>query len=327
MLPLRYAVDHRNLRWSLGSHDICYKNSLTGHFFCAGQTLPTHRLRHSPWGGLFQPTMNQAVRLLSAPIEPLSSSSTSSSSLPPSLPSPATTSSSASPSSSTSSTSFTSFTSFTSSPPSLSPHPSGPPKPVFTSSFPPALYYSTDDVDRWPAPAAYADNRHAWVHIFPEGLVHQQRDRGLRYFKWGVARLLLESEPAPDIVPMFIDGLDRVMAEDRGFPRFLPRVGQSVRIVFGNALDPAAFADLRTRWRQLQRAAGCEVSLNLLYGPEAQQLRIEAAERMRREVLQLRRRFGYPDEDPQLARAGTWADEPNKKRYRSQVDDSMVYRE
>ncbi|MCV5132377.1 hypothetical protein OFL98_27185, partial [Escherichia coli] len=58
-------------------------------------------------------------------------------------------------------------------------------------------------------------NRHSWVHVLPEGLVHQHPQVDLRYFKWGVARLILESEPAPDVVPMFIDGTEHVMKEER----------------------------------------------------------------------------------------------------------------
>ena len=287
--------------------------------------------------------MNQAVRLLSAQPLPADTSK---------LGAPAIESLSSSSSSSSSfSTQVTS-----SDTPTLPPTPSDaavktPAKHVFASSFAPALYYSTNDVDSWPAPSAFASNRHAWVHIFPEGLVHQKDDRGLRYFKWGVARLILESEPAPDIVPMFIDGLDRIMHEERKFPRFLPRIGQKVRIVFGDTVAPEMFADLRDRWQQLvarssqrssQRGAAASDSssisngtsitkaaneIDLKYGPEAQQLRKETAHRMREEVLKLRRRFGYPDEDPSLGLAETWADEPNKKRYRSQVDDSMVYRD
>ncbi|OAA53379.1 tafazzin [Niveomyces insectorum RCEF 264] len=320
VLPFRYAINHQNLRWSLGSHDICYKNSLAGHFFCAGQTLPTHRLRHSPWGGLYQPTINQAIRLLSHPPPPAPKER---------LDAPPVLSSSASPSQSPSSV-----------PPSLSLSDSdAPPLSVFASSFPRNLYYSTNNVDRWPAPSVYASNRFAWVHIFPEGLVHQQRDRSLRYFKWGVARLILESEPAPDIVPMFIDGPDRIMPEDRTFLRFFPRVGQSIRIVLGDVLDPAAFADLRARWKLLvlqsrgradsidNGTTGGHKQPDLWYGLEAQQLRIEASQRIRNEILKLRRRFGYPEEDPALALAESWAEEPNKRRYRSRVDNSIVYQD
>ncbi|KJR81014.1 monolysocardiolipin acyltransferase [Sporothrix schenckii 1099-18] len=337
VLPLRYAIDHRNLRWSLGSHDICYKNSFVGHFFCSGQTLPTHRLRHSPWGGLFQPTMNQTVRLLSA--QPLPDDHPKLVSRIESLSSPS------SPSSISDASSSSAPSDSGPIPPVPATSSKSPANQVFASSFSPSLYYSTNGADRWPAPSAFASNRHAWVHVFPEGLVHQQRDRGLRYFKWGVARLILESEPTPDIVPMFIDGLDRVMHEERTFPRFLPRIGRKIRVVFGDILDPEVFADLRDRWQRLVarslRSTGhsgartdgpdgttaVENDIDLKYGEEAQQLRKETAHRMREEILKLRRRFGYGEEDPRLGLAETWADEPNKKRYRSQVDDSMVYRE
>lgn len=249
-----------------------------GRFFYAGQTLPTHRLNHSPLGGLFQPTIAQAVGILSA-----MPSAKSLFSLPPSPP-----------------------------------------------------FFSTNGVDQWPAPAAYAANRPGWVHIFPEGAVHQQRERGLRYFRWGVARLILESEPAPLVVPMFIDGPDRVMSEDRTFPRFLPRIGQRIRIVFGDVLGPEAFADARARWRALveKGATGAtgatgtaDAAMSLSAQDAATALRIEVASRVRDEVLKLRRQLGYPEEDPAHGLAETWARDPKAKKYRSPVDDSLVNQE
>ncbi len=69
-----------------------------------------------------------------------------------------------------------------------------------------AITYSTTGHDRWPAPSAFAANRLGWVHIFPEGMVHQEEARRLRYFRWGVGRLVLEADPPPDVVPIFIDG-------------------------------------------------------------------------------------------------------------------------
>src|SRR5438046_2122853 len=88
-LPLRshWGFQWPNSRWALGSHDICFSNRsvvpivfidetvlnfdnygtcrVLSAFFTLGQVLPTHRLGHSPYGGLFQPTMTQAIRLLS----------------------------------------------------------------------------------------------------------------------------------------------------------------------------------------------------------------------------------------------------------------------
>lgn len=76
----------------------------------------------------------------------------------------------------------------------------------------------------------------------------------MRYFKWGVARLILESEPMPDVLPMFIDGTQNIMSEERTFPRFLPRGGKKFHITFGELLDmEAKFGDLRRKWRELVR--------------------------------------------------------------------------
>lgn len=51
---------------------------------------------------------------------------------------------------------------------------------------------------------------------------------------------------------MFVDGTQRVMPEDRGFPRFLPRIGKTVRVAFGQVLDyDATFGDLKRRWDEL----------------------------------------------------------------------------
>ncbi|EPE10027.1 tafazzin [Ophiostoma piceae UAMH 11346] len=294
-----------------------------GRFFFTGQTLPTHRLRHSPWGGLFQPVLNEAVRLLSAQPPAVSYKVLASTeSLVPS-------------------SKLTSSSSSSTQVPEQSPPTPSTTLPVTAAASPPTpAFFSTNNVDRWSSPSSFDDNRHAWVHIFPEGMVHQHNDRALRYFKWGVARLILESEPAPDVVPMFIDGLDRIMHEERKFPRFIPRIGQRVRIVFGNTVAPEKFADLRQRWQQLVAEAkaskttrkasqGEGAVLDLKYGPEAQKIRSETALRMREEILQLRRESGFPDEDLSkgLSLPDTWANEPNKKRYRSQVDDSMVYEE
>ncbi|KAK7749261.1 Lyso-phosphatidylcholine acyltransferase [Diatrype stigma] len=340
VLPLRYAFNPSNFRWGLGAHDICYKNKALGSFFYCGQVLPTHRGQHSPHGGLFQPTMSHAIRLLSSP-------------------------------------------------PFITPRPEGEegdysrydllPDP-FTSGD--GLTYTTNGTDRHPAPAAapswplqQSRNRHAWVHVFPEACVHQHPAADLRYFKWGVSRLILESEPAPDVVPVFIDGTQRAMSEDRGFPRFLPRPAGAVRVAFGDLLDAErAFGDLRARWRDLVRRSSLrdsgtgsdadsapglppsplerkaeeggegqavvtaaakgkgkgtvramgDLTDELKYGREAVEIRIECARRVRAEVAKLRRRMGYPEGEPDFELAETWAGkEPGKDKYKSGVDESL----
>ena len=169
----------------------------------------------------------------------------------------------------------------------------------------------------------------------------------MRYFKWGVSRLILESEPTPDVVPMFIDGNQHLMPEDRQFPRFAPRVGARIRVAFGEKLDTEeTFGDLRRRWKQLVnksqaiRGAGKEANGDgaptpaghlveelpddLKYGNEAREIRVEVARRVREQVLKLRRELRYPEPDPSFAYAETWAKDPNKKRYKSRVDDSWI---
>ncbi|KAK8136657.1 hypothetical protein PG984_004597 [Apiospora sp. TS-2023a] len=337
ILPASYAFNPTNLRWGLGAHDISLST-----FFSLGQVLPTHRASHSPHGGAFQATISQAIRLLSA--QPAGSRQ----------PGPL------------DAASISSGTNDVADP--------------FTAGD--GLTYSTDGTDSIKAPSVYAQNRMAWVHIFPEGMIHQHPSMTMRYFKWGVARLILESEPMPDMLPMFIDGTQNIMSEARTFPRFLPRGGKKFHVTFGELLDmEAKFGDLRRKWRELvrqdqQRALGAkssnspwasisslwssknpstptilsgdssselqqhdptaiqhqrsggqlamgELSEELKYGAEAQALRIEVARRVRDEIEKLRVGRGYPEDDPKLGLAETWAKEPaDARRLKSNADGS-----
>jgi monolysocardiolipin acyltransferase len=197
------------------------------------------------------------------------------------------------------------------------------------------LTYTTNGTDKYTAPSVYNQNRHAWVHVFPEGCIHQHPDLAVRYFKWGISRLILESEPAPDVLPMFIDGTQHIMAEDRKWPRFLPRTGKRFKMAFGELMDvEEAFGDLRSKWRDLVRrqekgrslALG-ELTDELKYGREALELRIEVAKRVRDEIEKLRGGLGYPEEDPALGLAETWAKEPGQRAFKSNVDGSLVRKE
>ncbi|KAK7530254.1 uncharacterized protein J3D65DRAFT_640646 [Phyllosticta citribraziliensis] len=287
-LPLSYMFNPDNLRWSLASHDLAFPNKTLSLFFSLGQTLPCHRLAHSPHGGLFQPTMTQAIRLLSrAP--------------------------------------------FAKPPPPAEKAPAVDSRDIpdpFSSA---ALTYTTNGHDSFPAPAAWLSRRHAWVHIFPEGKVHQKDDRTMRYFKWGVARLILESEPCPDVVPMWVEGPDQIMHESRTFPRFLPRVGKTVNVTFGDKVDTdAVFGDLRARWRRLKERydGGDTLEVGVLndglkHAKEAVELRKECTMRVRNEVLKVRRARGLPDEDPKVGLVETWALEGPGQEGKKK-DDSWV---
>ncbi|KAL7626579.1 Lyso-phosphatidylcholine acyltransferase [Parahypoxylon ruwenzoriense] len=253
-------------------------------FFSSGQVLPTHRLKHSLHGGPFQSTIPQAIRLLSSPP-------------------------------------------FVAPRPTLSEETRDVHDP-FTSA---ELTYTTTGTDQYVAPSIYSQNRYSWVHIFPEACVHQHPKMFLRYFKWGISRMILESEPVPDVLPMFIDGTQHIMPEDRKWPRFLPRFPVKFRVAFGDLVDTEkTFGDLRARWQELvrrekQALVMGELTDELKYGREAVNLRIEVARRVRDEVMKVRKSMGYPDEEePGFELAETWAREPSKDKFRSNVDDSLV---
>lgn len=312
VLPLSFTAFHgyQNNRWSFGSHDICFQNTPLSLFFTLGQVLPTHRKAHSPYGGPFQATMTEGVRL---------------------------------------------FSNISSHKLSLSPHshPNHPRRhipsfprdcvdPFSDLSLAPSYPSSPADVRWYLSPSRYASNAYSWIHIFPEGMIHQspptpsnnnKSEYTMRYFKWGVARLILEPTECPDVVPMFIEGSDQVMHESRTFPRFLPRFGKDITVTFGHELDlNATFGDLRERWRELchedARANGWDEWDELMLGlvppslehhPEAVRLREECTKRVRDAVLAVRRSRGYPDEDPKCGVAETWAKEGPKRE--GKMDD------
>ncbi|KAH9243585.1 hypothetical protein K456DRAFT_1820440 [Colletotrichum gloeosporioides 23] len=273
VLPLRYNMIPENSRWSLGAHDICFKNSFFTTFFTLGQVLPTYRMLHSPHGGLFQPTMTQAIRILSGPGS------------------------------------------------------------VYTRG----ATFKAGANENFKSPAYYGVNHNAWIHVFPEGCVHQHPQNALRYFKWGVSRLILESDPAPQLVPIFIDGFKNIMPEDREWPRFLPRIGAKIRVIYGSAVDvDEVFRESRSKWKRMVRKQEEVLGRSLNAGevpevlkdhPEAIQLRMEVAKTVRAMVQNLRLKAGYSDDDHSYALAKTWEREPKTKHFQSPVDDSLVRKE
>ncbi|KAJ5550379.1 hypothetical protein N7461_005077 [Penicillium sp. DV-2018c] len=298
LLPMRFW----NKRWSFGSHDICYQTRLlTGNnhrplslFFAMGQVLPTHRSAHSIFGGLAQPAMTEAVRLLSKGPFPVDHHRALPEMQRWSL------------------------------------------KNVCVDPFSDLeVAYTTNGHDAHLAPSAYSCNSHSWVHIFPEGKIHQSPRKTMRYFKWGVARLILEPKECPDVVPMWIQGLDDVMHESREFPRFLPRPGKRISVTFGPKVESdVVFGDVRSRWQKLKARIEKSdpssrdlplgvLSDELLNDKEAVELRKEVTLKIRNLVLDVRRSRGLPDEDPKEGLVETWLEE-GAKREGHMKDDSWV---
>ena len=259
-----------------------------------GQVLPTHRLAHSQFGGLGQPAITQAIRLLCKGPFPVDSHR-------------------ASPELQTFSMQNVCVDPFS----DLS------------------VAYSTNGEDAHLAPSAYACNSYSWVHIFPEGKIHQAPRKTMRYFKWGIARLILEANECPDVVPMWIEGFDDVMHESREFPRFLPRAGKKVSVTFGSKVDSeSVFGGVRSRWQKLKakiEATDADsrslpvgvLSDELLTNKEAEELRKEVTLKIRNLVLDVRRSRGLPEEDPKEGLVETWLEE-GSKREGHMKDDSWV---
>lgn len=309
ILPPRFW----NKRWSFGSYDICYQTRYLrvypnasmdcfadrnrrplSLFFTMGQVLPTHRSAHSTFGGLAQPAMTEAIRLLSKGPFPVDH------------------------------------------------HRAIPERQrwswhnVCVDPFSElSVAYTTDGKDSHLAPTAYSCNSNSWVHIFPEGKIHQSPRKTMRYFKWGIARLILEPKECPDVVPMWIEGFDNVMHESREFPRFLPRPGKDVSVTFGSKVDSdAVFGEMRSRWQKLKAKVEKTypdsrdlplgvLSDELLNDKEAVELRKEVTLKIRNLVLDVRRSRGLPDEDPKEGLVDTWLEE-GAKREGHMKDDSWV---
>ncbi|MCJ1310245.1 hypothetical protein MMC25_003907 [Agyrium rufum] len=230
----------------------------------------------------------------------------------------------------------------------------------FTSG---TLTYSTTGYDTFPAPSSFSSRRYSWLHIFPEGRVHQHPKKTMRYFKWGVARLILEPPECPDIVPIWIEGNDEVMHESRPKPRWKPAVGKNLGVWYGENVggpEEGAFKGVRSKWRTLvererrrkdeilgadgRKALEANISqdsgvvpdvgddlgcLNdeLKYGREAVLLRVECTQLIREEVLKVRRQRGLPDEDPKQGLVETWREEGITVPRTGQMQDGSWVRE
>ncbi|ORY83284.1 acyltransferase-domain-containing protein [Protomyces lactucae-debilis] len=151
----------------------------------------------------------------------------------------------------------------------------------------------------------------AWLHVFPEGRIRQSKDYSMRYFKWGISRIVLETAmlgELPIIVPFFIEGFDQVMHESREWPRFLPRVGKKITVTFGEPIDDAIIQPYVDKWQQMVAEARQIfpdneddprlVPFALNHSQAAKDIRRELAKELRDAVSKLRLQAGYPAENP-----------------------------
>jgi monolysocardiolipin acyltransferase len=145
----------------------------------------------------------------------------------------------------------------------------------------------------------------------------------MRYFKWGIARLILESEPCPDVVPIFLEGTKDVMPEDREWPRAVPRVGKRVEVTFGGRVKREVLGRFRERWRRIRERFGDDEGA-LMEAEEAVGLRIELTKFIRGEIEALRQVRGYSEDDPKSGFVETWVEEGETKSSGRKKDDSLL---
>nr|XP_043628303.1 tafazzin isoform X2 [Erigeron canadensis] len=81
-------------------------------------------------------------------------------------------------------------------------------------------------------------NRGGWVHIFPEGSRSRDGGRTMGSIKRGTARLILDADNAPIVVPFVHVGMQEIMP----IGATIPRVGKTVTVLVG---DPIDFKDMR----------------------------------------------------------------------------------
>ncbi|TRM68468.1 acyltransferase-domain-containing protein [Schizophyllum amplum] len=101
-------------------------------------------------------------------------------------------------------------------------------------------------------------DRGDWIHLFGEGKVNQPDTYAvldgvarLPRFRWGVGRILQEVRAPPIIIPMWLNGFNKLMPEGRPFPyKYIPRAGQELSVTFGAPLA----ADKMDRIERLRAA-------------------------------------------------------------------------
>lgn len=102
----------------------------------------------------------------------------------------------------------------------------------------------------------YKSFKSNWVHIFPEAFVHQvypPHRYTLRYFKWGIGRMILESTRPPIIVPIYAYGFDDVIPEDKeeDYSIFKKFGKSTLRVKVGQPLSDEAIGKFRQEWVEL----------------------------------------------------------------------------
>jgi monolysocardiolipin acyltransferase len=85
-------------------------------------------------------------------------------------------------------------------------------------------------------------NENGWVHLFPEGKVNVQKE--IMRFKWGVARLIMESNTPPIVLTIYHRGMGEILPLN-DYKSGLRR-GKDLNISFGEIIDFRTFQNLKS---------------------------------------------------------------------------------
>lgn len=150
-----------------------------------------------------------------------------------------------------------------------------------------------------------------WVHIYPEGFVHQPfapHEMTMKYFKWGISRLILEPARPPIVLPIFGHGLQSVFPED--LPKRVLGHGFKRPLLYevGEPIDETKIAEFRGKWAELAQPYAKEhhVPAQLQTGRDACQLRSEVAAFVRQNVAAVRNLYTKTIEAPEFSQALFW---------------------
>lgn len=280
-LPWRYHLDIDTIRWGFGAHNICFSNVFQSWFFNLGKILGTKRFGEGP----FQGSLDAAIRILS-PDDTLDLEYT--------------------------------------------PGVEEETKPVVLQTVNNVYNKSNTDMVKFIKPTPDSTNvlmskspfvrsKTSWFHVFPEGFVLQLQEphnNSMRYFKWGVSRLILESTRAPVIVPIFTYGFEKVAPEDtaeEGIKRWLPaNIGAEIHLTIGDAISDQKIEQYREEWRKLvakyiDGSNPTDLSEELKTGDKVQALRSSLAAYLRDKVLQIRNSIpSLNSEDPRFKDPKFW---------------------
>lgn len=157
----------------------------------------------------------------------------------------------------------------------------------------------------------------SWVHVYPEGFVlqlHPPFSNSMRYFKWGITRMILEATKPPIVLPIFTTGFENILPEEEtasGFQQFVKSIGTEINVSFGKPLDDALVDKYRAEWGSLveKYSSPDDTDLNdtLKYGEEAQDLRSRLAGELRSAVAEIRSEDRQlPEEDPRFKNPSWW---------------------